>query len=76
MVYMSNNLLSATDGDTETSWYVMAGTKEASSFAAQITKSDSLPIEKSFGQFWRTLLVYGRAVVQPTAMASMVCKKG
>lgn len=73
-IYMSNNLLSAADGDTETSWYVQAGTKEAGTFAAQITKTDTLPIPTSFGQYWRTLLVYGRAAVQKTALTTLVCK--
>jgi hypothetical protein len=75
-VYMSNNLHTATDGDTETSWYVMAGTKEACTFAAQIDKVDTLKIPTSFGEYWRTLFVYGRAVVQPTALASLICKRG
>lgn len=74
MIYMSNNLYKATDGDTETSWYVQCGTKEAGTFAAQITKTDTLPIPTSFGEYWRTLLVYGRAVVQNTALATLICK--
>lgn len=49
-IYMSNNLYKATDGDTETSWYVMAGTKEACTFAAQIDKVDTLKIPTSFGE--------------------------
>lgn len=74
MVYMSNQLLSATDGDTETSWYVQCGTKEAATFAAQVSKTDTLKIPDSFGEYWRTLFVYGRAVVQPQALATLVCK--
>jgi len=75
MIYKSNSLLTAEDGDTETSTYVLFGTKEASTFASQITKTDSLPIQNSFGQYWRSLMVYGRAVVQKQALAVMVCKK-
>lgn len=75
-VYMSNNLHSAADGDAETSWYVMAGTKEACTFAAQIDKVDTLKIPTSFGEYWRTLFVYGRAVVQPTALCTLICKRG
>lgn len=74
MIYMSNLLYSATDGDTETSWYVQAGTKEASTFAAQVDKTDTLKIQQTFGEYWRTLFVYGRAVVQPTCLTTMVCK--
>jgi hypothetical protein len=49
-VYMSNNLLTDEDGDTETSWYVLAGTKEACTFAAQVDKVDTLKIPTSFGE--------------------------
>lgn len=75
-VYMSNNLLTANDGDAETSWYVLAGTKEACTFAAQVDKVDTLKIPTSFGEYWRTLMVYGRAVVQPTALSTLICKRG
>jgi hypothetical protein len=75
MVYMSNGLHTATDGDAGTSTYVQIGTKEASSFAAQITKTDTLKIPNAFGEYWRSLFVYGRAVVQNTALATLVCKK-
>ena len=39
-------------------------------FAANITKTDSVKIPDSFGQYWRTLFVYGRAVVQDTALVN------
>jgi len=75
-IYESNNLFTATDGDGDTATYVIAGTKEACTFASQIDKVDTLQIEKSFGSYWRTLFIYGRAVVQPTAMAVGIVKKG
>ena len=75
-IYQSNNLHSATDGDTEVSWYVQAGTKEAATFASQVDKVDTLKIPDSFGEYWRTLFVYGRAVVQASALSTLVCKRG
>lgn len=75
-VYKSNNLYKATDGDSVNSWYVLAGNKEACTFASQVDKVDTLKIPDSFGEYWRTLFVYGRAVVQPTALATLICKKG
>lgn len=75
-IYQSNSLYTATDGDTETSTYVLAGTKEAATFASQVDKVDTLKIPDSFGEYWRTLFVYGRAVVQAPALVSMICKKG
>ena len=74
VIYQSNLLHSATDGDSEKSWYVQAGTKEACTFASQVDKVDTLKIPDSFGEYWRTLFVYGRAVVQPTALATLICK--
>lgn len=76
MIYQTNGLYTATDGDTDTSTYVLAGTKEASTFAAQVTKTDTLKIQNAFGEYWRSLFVYGRGVVQPTALVNMVCKPG
>jgi len=67
-VYRNNHLLTAVDGAT-TGTSIIAGTNEATTFAAQIDKSDTLKIEKSFGEFWRTLFVWGRLVTQPQALA-------
>lgn len=75
VIYQSNNLYTATDGDTETAWFIQAGTKEAATFASQVDKVDTLKIPDSFGEYWRTLFVYGRAVVQPTALVNAVVKK-
>ncbi len=74
MIYKSSQLLTATDGDTETSWYIMMGTNEATTFAAQLDKAESLMNPDDFGMYWRTLMIYGRKVVQETALATMVCK--
>lgn len=74
MIYQSNNLPHVTD--TNEIFTVIAGTKEATTFAAQISKTDTLQIPDSFGEYWRTLLVYGRSVLQSTALSSMYCKKG
>lgn len=49
-IYESNNLFTATDGDGDDATYVIAGTKEACTFASQVDKVDTLQIEKSFGQ--------------------------
>lgn len=67
-VYRNNHLPVAT---TETS--ILYGTNEATSFAAQIDKSDQLKIPTSFGEYWRTLFVWGRLVTQPAALAVAVC---
>lgn len=72
-IYQNNNLPNGVAGGLaagETA--VLAGTKEAGTFASNITKTDTLKIPNSFGQYWRTLFVYGRAVVQPTALINAV----
>lgn len=70
-VYRNNHLPVA---GAETS--IIAGTPEATTFAAQIDKSDQLKIPTSFGEYWRTLFVWGRLVTQPQALAVAVVSKG
>ena len=74
MIYQSNNL--PTSLDTVTSYHIFAGTKEAMTFASQITKTETLRIQDNFGEYWRTLMVFGRKIVQPTALAELYCVKG
>jgi len=74
-VYRNNNVYSVTDGTTSrAAYYVPCGTPEACTFAAQIDKSDALPIPDSFGQYWRSLFVWGRLITQPTALAVLYCE--
>jgi hypothetical protein len=66
-IYKSNLL--ATTVDTHTCTEIIAGHKSAISFAAQITdeKAGDLGTE-GFGSFAKGEYVYGRKVVQPTAL--------
>ena len=70
-VYQSNQLPNAVT--EEKAFLIPFGTNEACSFAAQITKTESLPIIESFGTYWRGLFVYGRKVLQPKAIGLAVC---
>lgn len=74
-VIQSNNLYHVTEGAAEL-FYCLAGTKEAMTFALQLTKTETLPIQTSFGTYMRGLSVYGREVVQPTALVEMVAIRG
>lgn len=65
MVVRSNNLPWDNANKNST---IMFGTKEALTFAMQLTKSETLQIQDSFGTYLRGLAVYGKAVVQPTAL--------
>lgn len=74
MVYVNNNLNTTTEGSV-TCFDVIAGTKDATSFAMQLSKVDTLKIPDSFGEYWRTLYVYGRKVLLSEAIVNLYCKK-
>lgn len=56
--------------------YVFAIHPKAFSFAAQLTKTESLRAESTFGTLMRGLMVYGRQVTLPQAMTEGVVVKG
>lgn len=66
-LYSSNNL-SVTSGK----YSIMAGTKDAISFASQITKVENLRSQTTFGDLMRGLNVYGYAVTKPEALIHSV----
>ena len=71
-VYENNSVYTAASG-AETSYYVVAGHKLATSFALQMSKVDTLKIQESFGEYWRTLWVYGIKVVRSEGLAALIC---
>lgn len=73
-LYKSNNLYSAIDGSF-TGYYIPFGTNTATSFAAQITKTESLRAESTFGDLIRGLMVYGYKVVKPEALGLLYARK-
>ena len=87
-LYSSNNLTYGTDlgadglaggsgADADsTAFEVMAGTKDAISFASQITKVESIRAESTFGDILRGLNVYGFKVTKPEALVHLHVKKG
>jgi len=70
-VYLSNNLPKTGDGDT----YIMAGTRDAVSFASQITNVETLRAQSTFGNIMRGLNVFGYKVVKPEALVNGVIVK-
>ena len=72
-IYVTNNAFNFVD--TDRIYTITAGTTEFCSFAAQITESETIPIQDDFGKYFRALEVYGRKVVQPTCAAVIQCKK-
>lgn len=56
--------------------YVFALHPKALTFATQLTKTETLRAESTFGDLMRGLMVYGRGVVQPTLLVEGVVVKG
>jgi hypothetical protein len=73
-VFVNNSVYSTATGETE--YHVVAGVKLATSFALQLSKVDQLKIPTSFGEYWRTLWVYGIKVVRSEAIATLICTPG
>jgi hypothetical protein len=77
-VYQSNQVYHVTEnitGDTVETFSVLAGVKDAITFASQVNKTETLPDPDQFGERWRTLLLYGRKVIMPEACALLLCTK-
>lgn len=70
-LYESNNI--SNDGTT---YYIMAGTKKAISFAAQVNKVEAYRPEASFSDAIKGLYVYGAKVVYPDALAVLTATVG
>jgi hypothetical protein len=73
-LYLSNNLYSETDGSF-TAYSCLFGTNAAITFAAQMTKMETLRAESTFGDLVRGLNVYGFKVVKPEALGLLYCRK-
>lgn len=74
-IYNSNLLPTYTDGSDKTTHF-LAGTKAGLTFATQLTKTESLRAESTFGNIMRGLMVYGKKVVKPEALVAIYAKKG
>ena len=70
-LYVSNLL-----PKTGANHYIFAMHPKALTFATQLTKTESLRAESTFGDIMRGLMVFGRQVIQPTLMAEGVVVKG
>ena len=68
-IYNSNLLPRYVDGANATTNFI-AGLKDGLTFATQLTKTESLRAESTFGNIMRGLMVYGHKVVKPDALVS------
>lgn len=74
-IYNSNLLPRFVDGGNNTT-YILAGTTAGMTFATQLTKTESLRAESTFGNIMRGLMVYGHKVVKPEALAAAYVRAG
>jgi hypothetical protein len=74
-VYNSNLLPKYADG-SDTTWNFIAGTKAGLTFATQLTKTEHLRAESTFGDIMRGLMVYGHKVLKGEALTSAYVKAG
>lgn len=72
-LYGSNLLYSVTD--THTCFHVLFGQKKALSFAAQMTKMESLRAESTFGTLVRGLNVFGWETLKTEALCDLYIRK-
>jgi len=75
LIFNSNLLSTTTDGSYKV-WNIIACQKSAISFAAQMTKMESLRAESTFGTLVRGLNVYGYDVLKPEALVHLYARKG
>jgi hypothetical protein len=77
MIIQNNNLPNGSAAHLAAGEFNMLfGTKEAATFAMQLTKTETLRIPDSFGEYARGLCVYGKQVVQPTAIGVGIIAAG
>jgi len=69
MVYNSNLLPTNAGSGTEWTTVMLAGHKDAATFATQMTKTETLRSQTTFGDIMRGLMVYGYQMIKPEAMA-------
>lgn len=69
-IRQSNNITTSGTGHAHTS-YVMAGTRDAITFAEQVVETEAYRPEAAFSDAVKGLHVYGYKVVQPNALLSI-----
>jgi hypothetical protein len=73
-VFVSNNLAKITASGNK--WHVLIGTRDAISWAAQLTEVETLRAQTTFGWILRGLNVYGFKVTKGEALVDLVVSRG
>lgn len=74
-IFNSNLLPRYTDGANATT-HLIAGTNYGLTFATQLTKTESLRAESTFGNIMRGLMVYGHKVIKPEVLTAAYVTQG
>lgn len=74
-IYQSNNLRKVTDGSVQ-AYDILAGVKQGLTFASQLTKTETLRAESTFGNIMRGLQVFGYKVIDGDSLAAGYVYKG
>ena len=74
-LYNSNLLPKYTDG-SDTTYHFPFGTQDGLTFATQLTETENLRVESTFGDIMRGLLVFGFEVIKPEALGAIYATKG
>jgi len=74
-IYQSNNLPKVVDGGNN-AFNFIAGVKNGLTFASQLTKTESLRAESTFGNIMRGLQVYGYKVIDGKSLTAAYAYKG
>jgi hypothetical protein len=72
----SSNLLTTVAETAGTTYKIPFGHKMATTFATQITETEALKAESTFGDLVRGLMVYGRKVIKDEALGRLYGYKG
>ena len=75
-VYKSNLLTAVADASGHTAFHALAGQIKGLSFAAQMTKMESLRSESTFGTLVRGLNVYGYEVLKTECLIDLYVRNG
>jgi hypothetical protein len=73
-IYQSNNFTSVTDGAV-TAYHCPFGHPTGMTFAAQMTKTETLRNPKAFGDLIRGLMIYGFKLIRAESIGDLYCYK-
>ena len=67
-LYKTNQIATTADGGGETAYNIMAGTRDAITFASQLVENRTIPNPDDFGDLMEGLQVYGYKAAKPEAL--------